>query len=657
MKKPPDYYKKVIQTASAVIVLLVVLSACQSAAVPTQTPVTQTIVIPTFLPQEEATPVPADKKLTVCLAHEPTSLYPYASPTSSVWNILEAIYDGPIDQVKFTPTAVILEKLPAFADGDASVQSVSVVEGDPVQTVDGKVDALSKGLLVYPSGCHSAECAVAWDGTTELKMDRLTARFQLKDGIVWSDGSPLTAEDSVYSYQIAASTSTPINHYVTNRTSSYQALDKRTVEWTGIPGYFDALYQQHFFLPLPKHAWEKFSPLDLLKVPESTEKPIGWGPYVISEWVKGDHITLTKNPEYFRAAEGLPKIGTLTYKFLGAQADNNLAALKNGECDLVDPSAGLDAMLEQVLDAQKAGTIKAMVGEGPEWEEILFNIVPASYADGNSPVTGDRPDFFGDARTRKAFAYCLDRDKAVNKQLLQQSSIPDGFLPPDHPQAATGLTHYAYDSAAGSQLLDTVGWKDDDSNPATPRVAYGVPGVADGTLLAVKYLVTDAYLRQEIVKVLVDSAATCGIQINVQTTTPDKLYTAGPEGELFGRKFDLAQIAWQAGQRIPCDLFETSQIPSAADQWMGINLGGYSSQAFDASCQLARSSSTDQAGVQSAVVAVQKQFSDDLPAIPLYFHLKIAAARPDFCGLDMDVSARSALQGIESFDYGQTCPK
>jgi hypothetical protein len=57
------------------------------------------------------------------------------------------------------------------------------------------------------------------------------------------------------------------------------------------------------------------------------------------------------------------------------------------------------------------------------------------------------------------------------------------------------------------------------------------------------------------------------------------------------------------------------------------------------------------------VASVQKQFADELPAIPLYFHLKIAATRPDLCGLGMDVSSRSALYGIESFDFGQACPK
>jgi peptide/nickel transport system substrate-binding protein len=657
MQKFPKKHPKFIHPFMAVIPLLVMLSACQPAAV-SPAAVSTAGPIPTMPPVATVTPTePLEKKLTVCLAQEPASLYPYASPTRSVWSILEAIYDGPIDRVKYTPSPVILEKLPTISDGDAVLEPVTVVLGDPVIAASGEVKALAKDVKVLPSGCKSDGCAVVWDGTSELKMDRLTAKFKLKNGLTWSDGSPLTADDSVYSYQVAADPATPVNRFVVDRTFTYKALDAQSVEWTGIPGFFDTQYQNNFFLPLPKHAWEKIKPADLLTSPEATEKPLGWGPFVLTEWVKGDHITLAKNPKYFHAGEGLPKIDTLTYKFLGSQADNNLAALEKGDCDVVDPSAGLESMLEQVLDAQKSGKIKAEVGQGPEWEQIVFNIVPVSYADGISPLTGDRPNFFGDVRTRKAIAYCMDREKAVDKQLLKQSIIPDGFLPPDHPLVATGLTHYTYNVETGSKLLDEVGWKDDDSNPATPRVAYAIPGVADGTKFTVNYLVTDAYLRQEIVKVLADTELTCGIQINVKTLPVEQMYASAPDGELFGRKFDMAQIAWQAGERIPCDLFTTSQIPSAANQWMGINLGGYSNPAFDTACQMALSTSFDAAADQTDAATVQKIFADDLPAIPLYFHLRIAATRPDLCGLTMDVSSRSALSGIESFNYGQTCPK
>jgi peptide/nickel transport system substrate-binding protein len=104
-------------------------------------------------------------------------------------------------------------------------------------------------------------------------------------------------------------------------------------------------------------------------------------------------------------------------------------------------------------------------------------------------------------------------------------------------------------------------------------------------------------------------------------------------------------------------MFTSSQIPLAANQWMGINLGGYANPVYDAACTAALAASPESSGYQEANFAAQKLFSDELPAIPLYFHLKIAAARPDFCGLDMDVSSRSPLRAIESFDIGQECPQ
>ena len=47
---------------------------------------------------------------------------------------------------------------------------------------------------------------------------------------------------------------------------------------------------------------------------------MGWGPYTVKEWVKGDHIELEKNPLYFRAGEGLPAFDKLIYRFLGQES-------------------------------------------------------------------------------------------------------------------------------------------------------------------------------------------------------------------------------------------------------------------------------------------------------------------------------------------------
>ena len=95
---------------------------------------------------------------------------------------------------------------------------------------------------------------------------------------------------------------------------------------------------------------------------------------------------------------------------------------------------------------------------------------------------------------------CMDRKGIVSRWLWNQSSVPVGYLAASHPLALSDQTPLAYDATAGAQLLDQVGWKDFDGDPATPRVAAGIAGVPDGTPLSVNYATTKAYMRQEVAK-------------------------------------------------------------------------------------------------------------------------------------------------------------
>ncbi len=649
-------FRKGLRAALLLLCLSLLLSACQSAVQPPQpTAAAPTASVPTAVPPAPTATIPPPRSLVVCVGQEPQSLYAYAASSRSMWSILEAIYDGPFDTRQYSAQPVILQKMPSLADGDAVVQPVAVRSGEEVVDANGDLVSLEAGTRVLPAGCTGGDCAVQYDGAASLQMDQMTVTFKLLPGLKWSDGSPLTAADSVYSFKLSSDPDTPVSTLLVDRTASYTAQDEVTVQWVGIPGFTSNRFFTHFWLPLPEHLMKDRSAKDLLAAEDVNLRPVGWGPYVINEWVKGDHISLTKNPNYFRAAEGLPKFDNLVYRFLGEQADNNLVALQNGECDIVDSSTLLADQLEKLLDLQKAGKLRAAVGQGPEWEHIEFGIKPASYDDLNNPQY--RPDFFSDVRTRQAFAYCMDRKAAVDKQLLGMSAIPDGFLTPDHPLLAKDLTGYPYDPAKGSALLDEAGWKDDDNDPATPRVAYGISRVPDGTRLEVNYLTTQAYLRGEVAKKLAETVQPCGIKLNIQTLSPDQLYAPGPDGPLFGRNFDLAEFAWQADLQSPCYTYESSRVPSAANYWVGANISGYSNPAFDAACSAARHLLPGQPDYVEKNAEVQRQFSQELPAIPLYFSLKIAAFRPDLCGLEMDVTARSALWNLEAIDYGEGCLK
>lgn len=640
------------------VLLAVVLVGCRAATpAPTSIPLVPTGTATEPVTPAEPTTTPTEEvpdTLVVCTQDEPQTLYLYGGSSRSMWSVLEAVYDGPFDTRGFSIQPVILEKIPSLADGDAFMKPVPLQAGDSVVDVNGNLVALAAGVQLLPSGCSQPGCAVTWDGVSPISADQLVVTFRLKEGLKWSDGQPLSASDSLFSYSLAADPATPSSKYLTDRTYSYRSPDSRTVEWTGMPGFYEQRFGSFFFLPLPEHVLGSRSAADLPADPAAARSPLGWGPYVIQEWVAGDHITLHKNENYFRAGEGLPYFDTLVYRFIGQTADSNLSGLVSGECDVVDQNMQFLQMVPDLLNREAENKLKTYVGQGPEWEHLDFGIRPAAYDDGYQPGV-DRPDLFGDVRVRQAFALCIDRQAIIDQYLFRRSNLPDSYLPPSHPQFLDSLPKYPFDPQKGSQLLEEVGWKDADNDPTTPRQAAGVSGIPDGTPLSVTYLTSEAVLRQQVSQAAAAMLNRCGIQVNLEYLNPGSLYAPGPDGPLFGRKFDLAQFSWEAGARPNCLLFSSTQIPSAANQWIGANVSALSSPDFDSTCAAAYWARPADADFSERSRQAQEQFVKELPALPLYFYPKIAIARPDLCGLEMDVTARSIFWNIEGLNYGPGC--
>lgn len=640
-----------------IFICVFLLSACSTPAPQsTQPQPANTEAAPTVQPSPTSVPSPAavlQRTLVICLSEEPQTLYLYGGASRSQWNVLEALYDGPFDTRGYSVQPVILESLPSLADGSAVLQPVDVSKGSLVVDTNGALIALAYGATVFPSGCNSPDCAVQWDGTSALKMDQLSVKFKLKTGIQWSDGTPLTAEDSVFSFNVAADPATPASKTVIDRTAAYTANDAQNLTWTGVPGFVEQRYPTYFFTPLPKHLLGSKSAAQILADESAQRGPTGWGPYILEEWTAGDHITFKKNPAYFRAAEGLPKFDHLVYRFLGNPADSAKLALVSGECDIVDQNPGFQPELESLINNQTNGKLKLLVMQGPEWEHLDFGIRPSSYDDGFDP-TKERADLFGDVRTRTALASCIDRSALVQRFFFGRSNVPGGYLPPNHPLFQKELEPLPYDPAAAAKLLDEAGWKL-STGAGSPRVAVGVMNVPDGTSLTATLYTSNAALRQQVAAAIADNLKGCGIQVNVKYLDPGNLYAPGPGGPLFGRNFDLAEFFWEAGPRPTCTAYLSSQIPGAQNQWIGSNVTGWSSPEFDAACMAALWSRADQADYAARVQAAEKAYAEAIPSVPLFFQIHLAIVRPDLCGLELDPTARSLVWDLEQLDYGAEC--
>ncbi|MDX1377295.1 MAG: ABC transporter substrate-binding protein [Anaerolineales bacterium] len=636
------------------IITLVILSACQpspTAEVSTPTPA-DSVPTPTALPSQTLD----SRSLTICLGDEPTTLYPYGSLNSAARSVLSAIYDGPMDLIDYKYIPVILDKIPSLEDGDAQVAAINVSDGDLVLDTDGEVVSLDTGVQIRPSGCRNDDCAITYDGSSEIEMDQMVVTFTMLEGLMWSDGEPLTAGDSVYSFGLASDEETPVSKFLIDRTQVYEVADDITIQWWGLPGYIDPDYYTNFWMPLPQHAWEDFSADDLLQVDVSTRTPLGWGPYIVQDWQPGESIQLIRNLNYFRADNELPRFDELTFLFM-PDTNTALTALVDGTCDLLDSSVRLDgqvSLLQQMQTDEQAQLITAR-SDIMEW--LSFGITPASYDDGyrSTGLNPDRPDIFGDERTRQAIAVCLDRQKVVDTVLFGLSRVPDTYLSFDHPLHNGNLQTYQFDPASGRQILERVGWVDHDDDPSTPRQALGVTNVPNGTPLILDYLTTSATQRRQVVEIFAESLSECGVGLNPMFYSASDFYAQGPTGPLFGRSFDLAQYALGVDTIEPqCGWFTTSQTPTEANNWVGTNVSGFSDPEFDSVCEQALDVLPNEPQYTSHQQA-QSIFASTLPSIPLYMRLRLAATRFDFCGFTLDSSSPYALANLESFDYGDGC--
>jgi peptide/nickel transport system substrate-binding protein len=601
------------------------------------------------------TPTPAPRSLTICLGEEPNTLYPFGGPNAAARSVLAAVNDGPIDTVGYDYQPVILTRLPSFSNGDAQISAIPVTSGGEVLNADGNLDVLQTGTRVRPAGCRGDDCAITYDGTSPLQMDQMIVTFRMRPDVTWSDGTPLTAQDSVYGFTLASDVSAPGSTFLSDRTQTYEAADARTIQWWGKPGFIDPTYFTNFWPPAPQHLWNQFSPADLQTTDLSSRSPVGWGPYVIQEWLSADHITLAKNPNYFRIADGFPKFDMLTFRFI-ADPNAAISELAAGRCDVLDPTVRLDGQAALLQQMDQSAELQASFAPGMTIEWLGLGIVPAAYDDGyDTQFARDRADIFSDLRTRQGIAFCLDRQKLVDTVLFGLTSVPNTYLPPEHALYNNATTQYSFDPVTGIQLLEEAGWRDTDGDPATPRQAAAVRNVGAGTPLLLNYYTTSATQRRQVVDILSQSLAQCGIGLNVQYFSQEDLYAPGPDGLLFGRRFDLIEYAMGVnGIEPPCTWFTAAEIPNADNHWIGTNVTGYESEAYDAACRAARLALPDEPAYTESYRQTQALFSADLPAIPLYYRLRTAAARPDFCHFDLDASA-SPLWNLEAFDFGPAC--
>ena len=284
-------------------------------------------------------------------------------------------------QYDYDYQANLQDGLSTLESGKATNTMVPVVAGDMVYNVAGEPVELAEGVEVMVDGAP-----MAWDGTSALELPQLVVTYDWP-AHKWSDGVDASVDDFKLAFDINCDPESGATTFTTCDT--IQNIDYATdgsisYTVTYLPGVQDptyyiapftispssASYPSHQVLSdgrnladVPANEWST--------LPEIAEKPLSIAPWVITEWVKGQSMTLEANPYYFK---GEPAIKRIVIVFV-QDTTQLVAQLLSGDVDYVEKATlGGGAEVELVKQAGEAGTLNFEIIPSATWEHIDMNL-------------------------------------------------------------------------------------------------------------------------------------------------------------------------------------------------------------------------------------------------------------------------------------------
>jgi peptide/nickel transport system substrate-binding protein len=474
-------------------------------------------------------------------------------------------------------------------------------------TTESMIDRLIFDPLVSvePDGKTLVPVLAAEVPTTangEISKDGLTITYKLRSGVKWQDGAPFSSKDVKFTWQAMVN---PANNV--NSTTGYE--DIKSVE---TPNDTTVVFHlKHKFAPfvetifsesddpiniIPEHLLGKYP--DLNRVPFN-ESPVGTGAFKVARWVRGDHIELVANPDYFR---GAPKLKQIIIREIPDE-NTEVNALRTHDIDwFFEPSPNLYLVLKQLPD------ITIHFVDQPQTLLLYMN--------------NERPPF-NDVRVRRAIAHAIDKQSLVEKFTGGSATVAQADQPPYSWAYDKNVTTYPFSVAASKALFKEAGY--------TP----GPDGILqkNGKPLSLQLSTNNENATRRVVETQVQ-AMLHAVGVDVQIKNYPFNIMAAPYGQggiQATGKYDMAISGWVAGLD-PDDhsLYECDQIarPSHPD---GTNYARYCSKAMDAA-QEAALATYDQDKRKPAYDTIQKLIMQDSPEIVLWYARNPQATNPDFKG-------------------------
>ena len=444
--------------------------------------------------------------------------------------------------------------------------------------------------------------------SAEVSDDGLTWTFKIRDGIIFHDGQPMTANDVAFSVNLYKNNGDFIylNAYTTNF-DTVEATDNNTVVIKLLNAVPNMDYLLSYLYVVPEHIWK-----DHDEAPASTEfenvEMIGTGPFKMVEYKQNEFVHLAANKDHFSNS---PKIDEVVFQTFESN-DVLVQSLKTGQVDMITemPATAVEAL-------KSDANIKVVTGSpyAPAVTDIIFNQAdPENCPTDVGGICSGHPALL-DRNVRLALAHATDKQKLIDVVLLGFGTpgltlIPDGL----GPWYNNTLKDYEFDVAKANQILDDAGYLDTDGDD--------VREMPDGSspLNFKLHWPSDSIDSPRTAELLSEMWREVGVTLELQAIDPDALTAECCPA------FDYDIMIWGWGSdpdpNLLLSVYSTGEIPN------GYNETGYSNPEYD-ELHTQQGIELDPEKRREIVWQMQQIVFDDVVYVIPYYEQQIQAYRVD----------------------------
>ncbi len=301
-----------------------------------------------------------------------------------------------------------------------------------VQEIDGYTLELIPELVTELPTISNGGVVLNDDGT-------MTVKYTIRDEAVWEDGTPISGDDFQFTLDTIMNPDLPIDKTNYEDIVASQAGPK-TFEYTLAQP--TVLYELMFGEILPKASIEGSD----FVADWNDKRWLSSGPFVFSEWAKGEFVTLVRNDNYWKldpeTGQQLPYLDSVTFKFI-PETESIITAFKAREIDIIQPPPNTETI--ETLQALESEGARVEVLSGPVWEHANFQFGPGRL-ERNPNSCNDNYNM------RLAIAQTIDKkvltDEILAGQVEPLSSYVDAFSPT---LSQGAWDQYTVDNAAAAE--------------------------------------------------------------------------------------------------------------------------------------------------------------------------------------------------------------